>query len=156
MAFKHSTPLLAALALTASCAALPADAADLPGAHPAYLHALTDLRAARWNLEHRPGDAAVSTQEDIAIVETDRAIREAKVAAVEDGKNIENHPPEDAALDRPGRLHHAMELLHKAKDDVAREEDNPQARNLRNRIVEHVDLAIEATGRAIHDVELGR
>ena len=98
----------------------------------------------------------MSAQEDVAIVETDRAIREAKVAAMEDGKNIEDHPQEDAHLDRPGRLHHAMELLQKAKNDVAREEDNPEARNLRNRIVEHVDLAIEATRRAIHDVEQGR
>ena len=50
--------------------------------HPAYLHALTDLRDARWNLEHRAGDAAVSTQEDVAIVETDRAINDARTAAI--------------------------------------------------------------------------
>ena len=156
MSRKLTTPVLAALALAASFTALSSHAADLPGKHPAYLHALTDLRAARWNLEHRPGDAAVSAQEDVAIVETDRAIREAKVAAMEDGKNIEDHPPEDAHLDRPGRLHHALELLNKAKNDVARGEDNPEARNLRNRVVEHVDLAIEATRHAIHDVEQGR
>ena len=156
MSRKLTTPVLAALALAASFTALSSHAADLPGKHPAYLHALTDLRAARWNLEHRPGDAAVSAQEDVAIVETDRAIREAKVAAVEDGKNIEDHPPADAHIDRPGRLHHALELLNKAKNDVAREEDNPESRNLRNRVVEHVDLAIEATRHAIRDVEQGR
>ena len=50
--------------------------ADLPGKHPAYLHALTDLRTARWMLEHRPGDAAVSGNEDAAITEIDAAIRE--------------------------------------------------------------------------------
>ena len=70
MSFKLSTTVLAALALSASFTALSANAADLPGRHPAYLHALTDLRDARWNLEHRPGDAAVSAQEDVAIVET--------------------------------------------------------------------------------------
>ena len=156
MSFKLSTPLLAALALTASFTALSANAADLPGKHPAYLHALTDLRDARWNLEHRPGDAAVSAQEDVALVETDRAIKEAKVAAMEDGKNIEDHPREDAHIDRRGRLHHALELLEKAKNDVAREEDNPETRELRNRIVQHTDLAIEATKHAIHDVEQGR
>jgi hypothetical protein len=153
---NFATPLLAALALCASFAPLSACAGDLPGKHPAYLHALTDLRAARWNLEHRPGDAAVSSQEDVAIVETDRAIHEARTAAMEDGKNVEDHPAEDAHLDRPGRLHHALDLLRKAKDDVAREEDNPESRNLRNRIVEHVDLALEATKHAIHDVEQGR
>jgi hypothetical protein len=155
MRFKHSTVLLAALACTAATTGC-AVAADLPGHHPAYLHALTDLRAARWNLEHRPGDAAVSAQEDVAIVETDRAIGEAKTAAMEDGKNLEDHPHEDANLDRPGRLHHALDLLRKAKEDVAQAEANPQTRDLRNRIVEHVDRALEATKHAIHDVEQGR
>jgi len=153
---KLSTTVLATLALAASFTALSADAADLPGHHPAYLHALTDLRDARWNLEHRPGDTAVSSQEDVAIVETDRAIQEAKVAAAEDGKNLADHPHEDANINRAGRLHHALELLQKAKNDVAREEDNPETRDLRNRIVQHTDLAIEATRHAIHDVEQGR
>jgi hypothetical protein len=156
MSFKLSTPLLAALALTASFASLSAGAADLPGKHPAYLHALTDLRAARWNLEHRAGDAAVRSNEDVAVTEIDKAIGEAKRAAADDGKNIDDHPGEDAALDRPGRLHHAMELLHKAHDDVHHEEDNPETRELRNRIDRHIDAAMEATKRAIHDVEQGR
>ena len=156
MSHKLSTTVLATLALAASFTALSANAADLPGRHPAYLHALTDLRDARWNLEHRPGDTAVSSQEDVAIVETDRAIQEAKVAAAEDGKNLADHPHEDANINRAGRLHHALELLAKAKNDVAREEDNPETRDLRNRIVQHTDLAVEATKRAIHDVEQGR
>ena len=156
MSHKLSTTVLAAFALCTSFTALSANAADLPGKHPAYLHALTDLRAARWNLEHRPGDAAVSAQEDVAIVETDRAIQEAKTAAMEDGKNIADHPHEDAKINRAGRLHHALELLDKAKQDVAREEDNPETRDLRNRIVQHTDLAIEATRHAIRDVEQGR
>jgi hypothetical protein len=124
--------------------------------HPAYLHALTDLHDARWNLEHRPGDAAVSTQEDVAIVETDRAINDARTAAMEDGKNVWQHPPEDAKIDRRGRLHHANELLRKARKDVAEGESNPQAVELRNRVIGHIDLAIQATDRAIHDVEQGR
>ena len=124
--------------------------------HPAYLHALTDLRDARWNLEHRPGDAAVSTQEDVAIVETDRAINDARTAAIEDGKNVYQHPPEDAHIDRRGRLHHAAELLRKARKDVAEGESNPQAVGLRDRVIGHIDLAIQATERAIRDVEQGR
>jgi hypothetical protein len=126
--------------------------ADLPGKHPAYLHALTDLRDARWNLEHRPGDAAVSGQEDVAITEIDRAIGEAKKAAADDGKNLADRPAEDAKLDHPGRLHHAVELLRKAKADVRQEEDNPETRKLRNAVVVHIDRAIRATERAIKDV----
>jgi hypothetical protein len=32
-----------------------------------YLHALSDLRAARWMLQHRPADATVGTNEEVAI-----------------------------------------------------------------------------------------
>ena len=130
--------------------------ADLPGKHPAYLHALTDLRTARWMLEHRPGDAAVSGNEDAAITEIDAAIREIKHAAIDDGKNVNDHPNVDVAADRPGRLHKALELLHKVHGDVAREEDDPMVKGLRNRAVGHIDAAIEATRHAIGDVEHGR
>ncbi len=137
-------------------AALPFAAhADLPGDHPGYLHALSDLRAARWNLGHRPGDTAVSIQEDIAITEIDRAIGEVKKAAREDAKNLNARPQDDANLDRSGRLHHAVELLQQAHGDLDREEDNPEARGLKRRALEHVDLAVEAARHAIRDIEKG-
>jgi hypothetical protein len=130
--------------------------ADLPGKHPYYLHALSDLRAARWMLQHRPGDAAVSGNEDVAIGEIDAAIREIKRAAIDDGKNVEDHPNVDVAADRPGHLHKALELLRKVHSDVAREEDDPVTRGLRDRAVGHIDGAIHATERAIGDVKAGR
>ena len=128
---------------------LGAAAQDLPGRHPAYLHALTDLRAARWLIEHRPGDARVSADEDVAITRIDEAIREIKRAAIDDGKDIHDHPPVDAQLDNRGRLHRAEELLHKVHDDIAREEDDPLTRGLRDRAVRHVDEAMGATHHAI-------
>jgi hypothetical protein len=127
-----------------------------PSRHPAYLHALTDLRTARWMLEHRPGDVAVSAHEDEAISEIDRAIGELKRAAIDDGKNIHDHPKADMPNDYRGRLHRAAELLRTARADMTREEDNPNARGLRDRAIGHVDAALHATERAIHDVELGR
>ena len=130
--------------------------ADLPGKHPYYLHALSDLRAARWMLEHRPGDAAVSGQEDVAITEIDAAIGEIKHAAIDDGKDLHDHPAIDAPKDRPGRLHKALELLRKVHSDVAREEDDPMAKGLRNRAVGHIDGAIHATEGAVKDVRTGR
>ena len=129
--------------------------ADLPGKHPFYLHALTDLRAARWMEEHRPGDAAVSSHEDVAIAEIDAAIREIKKAAIDDGKNIADHPMQDVPKNRPGRLHKALELLHKVHADVAREEDDPMTRGLRDRAVGHIDAAIHATDGALADAEHG-
>ena len=130
--------------------------ADLPGKHPYYLHALSDLRAARWMLEHRPGDAAVSGQEDMAVMEIDKAIKEIKHAAIDDGKDIHDHPPVQGPNDRPGRLHKALEILHKVHEDVAREEDDPVTRGLRDRAVGHIDEAIHHTEHAIGDVNHGR
>lgn len=161
MSLKFSARLIAALvaaplvlAMTGCVVAPPPPPPPAPH-HPAYLHALTDLRDARWNLEHRAGDPAVSSQEDVAIVETDRAIGDAKTAAMEDGKNIYQHPPEDARIDRRGRLHHAAELLRKARNDIAQGEANPQTVDLRNRALGHIDAAIRATDHAIHDAEAG-
>jgi hypothetical protein len=139
--------LLAVLAF-AACA-------SQPSRHPAYLHALSDLRSARWMLEHRRGDAVVSAHEDEAIGEIDRAISELKRAAVDDGKNIHNHPNADLPNDYRGRLHKAADLLRTARADMAREEDNPNARGLRDRSIGHVDAALHATEQAIHDVEVG-
>ena len=130
--------------------------ADMPGKHPAYLHALTDLRTARWMLEHRPGDAAVSGREDVAITEIDAAIGEIKHASIDDGKNLQDHPKVDVGADRPGRLHKALELLRKTRNDVAREEDDPAVRGLRDRAIGHIDGAIHATEHAIGDVRQGR
>lgn len=129
--------------------------ADLPGRHPAYLHALTDLRTARWMLEHRPGDAAVSAQEDVAVTEIDAAIGEIKRAAIDDGKDIHDHPRMDVPADRPGRLHKAVELLRKVHGDVAREEDDPMTRGLRDRAVGHIDAAIHAAEAGLADVRHG-
>jgi hypothetical protein len=147
-------PLLAGflLALTLPLAAN----ADVPGKHPAYLHALSDLRAARWMLEHRPGDVAVSGNEDVAVMEIDKAIGEIKRAAIDDGKNLQDHPNVELPNNRPGRLHKALQLLHKVHSDVAREEDDPMTRGLRDRAVGHIDAAIHATDGALVDAERGR
>jgi hypothetical protein len=123
--------------------------------HPAYLHALADLRAARWLIANRPGDARVSGDEDVAIARINETINEIKHAAIDDGKNPDDHPPVDARLDRKGRLHRADELLRQARSDIAREEDNAAIRGLRDRAIEHVDAAIRATDQAIRDAANG-
>jgi hypothetical protein len=123
--------------------------------HPAYIHALSDLRAARWLIEHRPGDARVDADEDVALAEIQASIKEIRQAAIEDGKDVDDQPPVDAHLDHKGRLHKAVELLHKVHADVAREEDDPMTRDLQRRIIRHVDEATRATEHAIHDAERG-
>jgi hypothetical protein len=130
--------------------ASPAPAAAR-GEHPAYLHALSDLRDARAHLE-RPGGGERKEQERKAIEEIDAAIFEIKKASIDDGKNINDHVPVDSRLDWPGRLHRAVELLDKAHSDVSREEDNRFAEGLQSRAIEHIDRAHHHVEEAIHDV----
>jgi hypothetical protein len=127
------------LFLVAVCSALTF--ADEPGRHPAYLHALTDLRHARAHLESPAATYHMDKEEQHAIEEIDKAIDEIKRASIWDGKNLNDHPPVDARIDRAGRFHRAMELLDKAHNDIAREEDDPSVRGLRNRAIHHIDEA---------------
>ena len=52
----------------------------------------------------------------------------------------------------PDRSHQALELLRKVHGDVAREEDDPFTRGLRDRAIMHIDEATHATEHAIGDV----
>jgi hypothetical protein len=122
--------------------------ADMPGAHPAYLHALTDLRHARAHLE-KPAKPQVAWDEGVAVKAVDEAIREIKEAAIDDGKPLQDHPPVDAGLDHVGRLHRAIELLRKAKKDIEEKESNDFAHGLRGRAVGHIDRAIHFTEQGI-------
>ena len=62
-----------------------------------------------------------------AVDEIDHAINEAKRAAIDDGKNIDDHPPIDRGLGWEGRFRKAMELLDSANRDLSFEEDNRNA-----------------------------
>ncbi len=142
---KFVFALLAVLLFVpAYVAATPAPGRD----HPAYLHALTDLRAARAHLQ-RPDGGELREQEKKAIHEIDDAIGEIKKAAIEDGKDLNDHPPVDAHLEWGGRLRRALELLDKAHNDIAHEEDNGFAQGLQARALEHIDKAHHHVKEAI-------
>jgi hypothetical protein len=123
--------------------------ADMPGKHPAFMHALTDLRTARGHLAARKGNPEMKWDEHTAIREIDAAINEIKQAALDDGKPIEDHPPVDAKKDWPGLMHRALELLEQARHDVDGEEDNAFARGLKHRAQEHIDAAINFTKQGL-------
>jgi hypothetical protein len=120
------------------------------GKHPYYLHALSDLRAARWMIEHRPGNWQRTVDEIEAVKQIDAAIGEIKKAALDDGKNIDDHVKVDERNDHDGRLHEAADFLRKARQDVGHDEDNQFAQGLQARAYMHIDAAINATKRAIH------
>ena len=132
--------------------AVTATAQPGQGQHPGYLHALTDLRAARAHLQ-RPDGGELREQEKKAIHELSDAIDDIKKAAIEDGKDLNYQPPIDVHLDWRGRLRKAIELIDKAHNDVAREEDNKFAQGLQQRALEHIDKAHHHVEEAIHLVE---
>jgi hypothetical protein len=147
--------LIAGLVLLAGCVAAPPSAppAPLPSPahHSAYLHALSDLRAARWLIEHRPSDWAQTSDEVQAVHEVDAAINEIKRAAIDDGKNLADHPPLDERPDHRGRIREALDFLRRGRADVEREEDNAYANGLRDRAIGHIDAAIRAARRVFSE-----
>jgi len=149
------TPFILAAAAALALAA-PLAHADWAGEHPAYAHALADLREARFQIAHRHGDAAMSRNEAAALDAIDRAIDDAKHAAWTDGKDLDNHVAPDVDVDERGRLHAAVGLLRQAEQNVNQQEDNRSARDDRERVLHDIDFALDATQRAIDDVELER
>ena len=121
--------------------------------HPAYLHALSDLRDARAHLE-RPSNyhGHAKWDEKRAIGEIDAAIREIKKASIDDGKDIGDHPAIDANLEWGGRLKHALELLRSARADIEKRETNDVAKGLKRRAFEHIDNAINDVEKARRDI----
>lgn len=141
--------LLVTVSLSVAARANAPHAAS-PADHPYYLHALSDLRAARWMIEHRPGNWQRTVDEIEAVRRIDAAIGEIKKAAIEDGKNLEDHPPVDERNDHDGRLHVALDFLRKARKDISHDEDNRFAQGLQGRAYGHIDGAINAVKKAIH------
>jgi hypothetical protein len=126
--------------------------ADTPGKHPAYLHALSDLRDARAHLQQSTGNATGDLAQTHAIEHIDEAINEIKQASIMDGKNVQDHMPVDAHLDHPGRLHTARDLLNKAKNDVSGEEDQPDTKGLQKRVLQHIEDAQHSVEHAFEIV----
>lgn len=120
------------------------------GSHPYYLHALSDLRAARWMIEHRPGNWQQTVDEVEAVRRIDAAIGEIKKASIDDRKNLEDHPPVSEVPEHAGRLHKALDYLRQARADIGRDEDNIFAQGLQARAYDHIDGAIGAVKKAIH------
>ena len=122
-----------------------------PSKHPAYMHALSDLRLARSFLARPAGKLQVKWDENRAIREIDAAIHEIKEASIDDGKNVDDHPPVDAGMMWGDRLHKSLELIETARRDLNEEEDNGFARGLKARAIGHVDIAARDIKEGMED-----
>jgi hypothetical protein len=140
--------LMVLMAGFAAAAAPMTMQADVPGSHPAYLHALSDLRAARHYLNDGWAWAPVKHEDDVAIREIDAAINELKQASIDDGKGLNDPFHIDTHLSPHDRFRKANELLLSAHNDIAHAEDVPRARGLRDRASMHIDKAHDIVDKA--------
>ena len=124
--------------------------ADIPGNHPAYLHARSDLRKADRLLNARD-ERNVIRDMQAADYEIDAAIKEIDRAAILDRKDIDDNPQVDVSLNRAGRLHQVLRLLDSAHQDLSQTENNRYAQGWRRRAEYHVDKATYFTKKAIND-----
>lgn len=151
---KLSAILVAACSALAVCAtSLAPAAADMPGEHPYYVHALGDLRYARALIDRDDRRPGADWQQDAAISDIHAAYADIRRAGIDDGKNVDAHRI-DPDIDRPGRLRRAMEALQRARADVAREEDDPAAIGLRDAALHDIGRAMEHVHAAIADNRL--
>jgi len=113
--------------------------------HPAYIHALADLRLARAYLDRLTPNEALDVEQQRAIDEIDHAMHDIKQAAMDDGKPLTDHVEIDAHIQRRDRFVKAKEALEAALRDVAHEEDNPATRDLQKRTIDHIHHAFDLT-----------
>jgi hypothetical protein len=135
-------------AMVAAATPMTMRAQQVPGPHPAYLHALSDLRAARHYLSDNWAWDPVRHEDNAAIREIDAAIDEIKRAAIDDGKGLNDPYHIDTHLSAHDRFRKANELLWAAHNDLSRAEDVPEARGLRDRAIGHVDHAHQIVDNA--------
>jgi hypothetical protein len=127
--------------------------AHAQGRHPHYLRARTDLRATQFYLRVRE-EPNVTRNQHAADRELDAAIAEIDRAAVIDHKDIDDHPRIDTSLARKDRFRKIVDLLRGARADIEQEEDNPRAKEWRDRAFRHIDEALNAVHRAAVDARV--
>jgi hypothetical protein len=142
--------LLATLAL----GAMPSQAQyhDQEG-HPAYLHALSDLRLMRAYLDQLTPSERIDEASQNAIAEIDQAMRLIKDAAIFDGKDLRDHPYIDAHIAPWDRFHKAREAGDAAFNDINRGEENFFARGLKKGALDHIARANQIVDHIIEHTD---
>jgi hypothetical protein len=121
--------------------------------HPAYLHALRDLRMMRAYLDRLTPNERIDDASQNAIVEIDAAIREIRKAAIDDGRDLRDHPPIDVNIAPFDRFHRAREAGNSAFAEIDREEENEYAHGLKHRALDHIAQANQIVDHIIEHLD---
>jgi hypothetical protein len=117
-------------------------AQDFPGKHPGYYAAITDLNWARAIVKSGMDQGPAGADEQRAINEITAAMVAIHSAELDNGYNPPGQPNADVQYPPQERFRRVLELLSKARKGIGREEDNPDARRLRNSAWLHIDAAM--------------
>lgn len=144
--------LAVALCFTFAIGSVPSHAQEY-GRHPAYIHALSDLRLMRAYLDRLTPNEHIDDEQMAAIREIDEAIRLIKEASIDDRKDLRDHMPIDAQIRPADRFRKAREAGGAAFHDVNEEEDNGFARGLKHRALDHIGRANQIVEHIMHRYE---
>jgi hypothetical protein len=125
----------------ALCAPLCMTAQE-PGRHPGYYQAITDLNWARAIVKAGIDQGPAGADEQRAIGEITAAMVAIHSAELDNGYNPAGQPNAEVQYPPKERFRRVLELLSKARKEIGREEDNPDARRLRNSAWLHIDAAV--------------
>jgi len=131
-------------------AAPPPPVMPVGAPHPHYRSAISDLRYARALL-NRSDWRDVMRDQRAAVQEIDRAIADARQAAIDDGRNPDAHPPIDARMGWEGRFRKSMELLDSAQRDLSAEVDYGPSAAWRTSALRNIQNAKAYVARAMRD-----
>ena len=109
--------------------------------HPAYMHALSDLRLMRGYLDRLNPSEHIDEESVRAVQEIDAAINAIKGAAIDDHRDLHEHPPIDAHITAHDRFDMARQAGNAAWHDLDHEEDNAFAGGLKHKAMDHIERA---------------
>jgi hypothetical protein len=133
-----SKVLVAITLLGAMCVA----AQEMPGRHPGYYQAISDLIWARAILKAGFDQGAAGEDEQRAVGEITAAMVAIHSADLNNGNNAPGQQNPNLQYPPAERFHRVLELLFKSRKEIGHEEDNPEARRLRNSAWMHIDAAV--------------
>ena len=159
MRIRGTAILLTTLLAGAGAAAAQPHPAPLTamsnGQHPAYLHALEDIKAAQSAILARGGSASMKGHERVAVQRTEAAqyIVYAQLGP-EEKKSTKVLPAADThPAASMGGLHDARAYLQKALADCSEAESDQAAQGQRHREVELIQAALVQVNQAIDDYD---
>ena len=141
--------------LSAACIAAVLSIADQSygwpaSQHPAYLHALEDLRLARKAIEARGGGAAMRPHEVAAIQHIGEAGTEIDKIAPGENKNVDVAIAADVDPSKNiGGLHDARDYLNRALNDLKEAESDTSVLGDRAKAVADVNEALNSVNAGI-------